>query len=236
MREMPDFCASTDDEVCRTYMACRGDLYYINRVWSVYRDFSDGGWNTRYYQDKELALKHFTDTVEYFSDFNQYSHGRFQKYIEERFFLGIHKFRDAHYGMDCTKDELRSCLNDLRNAAGHVMDDVIDKYYGIYVINCREYYKSTIEECLKDEEELYLYGAGAEALKALAELDRYSVRPKGFVISDSRDSPSKLLGIPIYGLDEWTADEDKTIWPCLINGREEVLKLLHFRKYKRIVL
>ncbi len=236
MREMPDFCASTDDEVCRTYMACRGDLYYINRVWSVYREFTDGGWNTRYYQNKELALNHFRDTVKYFSDFNRYSNGRFQEHIKERIFLGIHKFRDAHYGMDCPKDELRRCLNELRNVTRHVLDAVFDEYYEIYVINCKDYYRATVEECLKNEEGLYLYGTGVEALKALAELDRYHMRPRGFIISESRKSPSTLLGIPICGIDECTANEDKMIWPCLINGREEVLKLLHLRKYKRIVL
>ena len=236
MREIPDFCASTDDEVCRTYMACRGDLYYINRVWSVYREFSDGGWNTRYYQDKELALNHFRDTVKYFSDFNRYSNGRFQEHIKERIFLGIHKFRDAHYGMDCHKNELKRCLDELRNVTGHEMDGVFDEYYEIYVINCKDYYKSTIEESLKNEEDLYLYGAGMEALRALAQLDRYGIRPRGFLVSERRNSPSTLFGIPIYGIDKLTGDEPKPIWPCLINGREEVLNLLHVRKCGRIVL
>lgn len=238
IREVPSFsCIPTGDEVWRTCMACRGDLYYFNRAWSVYREFTVEGWNTRYYQDKELAKKHFRDTVEYFKEFNFYSEERFEKYIKERLFHGVDKYRDAHYGMDCLVVELKRCLNDLKITTKHEIDNILDEYYSIYAIRCKDYYRFTIEKLLKrGKGRLYLYGVGNEAIKALIELDKHDMTPKGFIITNKARNPSKLMGVPVYRVDEFIFDENKIIWPCLINGREEVLKILSNKECKNIVI
>lgn len=236
MMEQPDFCETTGDEVWRTYLACRGDLYYINRAWSVYREFSDSGWNTRYYCDKKLAQNHFKDTVEYFREFNQYSKGRFEVYIKERLFQGIHKYRDAHYGMDCSVNELKRCLNELKSAAEHRIDQVLDEYYSIYAIRCKDYYKTAVEDKLKEEEKKYIYGAGNEAIKALIELDKHNMAPQGFIISNPCGYPPELLNIPIYEVGNFVFDKEKCIWPCLIDGREDVLMILQDKGCKKIVI
>lgn len=217
-------------------MACRGDLYYINRPWSVYREFSLGGWNTEYYHNKKLAQEHFRDTIDYFNQFNIYSQRRFEKYIKERVFLGIHKYRDAHYGMGCSANELRICLSDLKEVTEHRLDSVLDEYYSVYGIRCSDYYKTTIEEQLKEETELYIYGAGNEAMKALIELYNHHMCPKGFIISDTQSAALKLLEIPVYKLNEFMFDDRKKIWPCLIEGREQVLEILKRTKCKNIII
>lgn len=43
------------------------------------------------------------------------------------------------------------------------------------------------------------------------------------------------MRVPVYGADEFIFDENKIIWPCLINGREEVLKTLSNKKCKNIL-
>lgn len=73
----------------------------------MYREFTEEGWNTRYYQDKELAKKHFKNTVDYFKEFNLYSGEWFEKYIKERLFHGVNKYRYTHYGMGCSVVELK---------------------------------------------------------------------------------------------------------------------------------
>ncbi len=236
LKSQPDFCISTGDEVLRTYMACRGNLYYMNRAWSVYREFSDGGWNTKYYHDIELARKHFKNLVEYFKEFNQYSNRRFEKYIKKRLFQGVDKFRHAHYLKKYSTEELRDCLNDLKNVMDHRMDGILDEYYAIYAIGCRDYYSTTIEKQLKANDQLYIYGAGNEALKALIELNKHNIVPKSFIVSDRRNTSATLLGIPIYGVDEFSFDDRKRIWPCLINGREDVLELLFSKGCRQVVI
>lgn len=236
LKAQPDFCISTGDEVLRTCMACRGNLYYMNRVWSVYREFSDGGWNTRYYRDIELARIHFKNLVEYFKEFNQYSNRRFEKYIKKRLFQGVDKFRQAHYLKENSTEELKDCLNDLKNIMEHRMDGILDEYYAIYAIKCRDYYSTTIEKQLKANDELYIYGAGNEAIKALIELDKHNITLKGFIVSDRQNTPATLLGIPIYEIDEFSFDDRKRIWPCLIDGREDVLKMLYSKSCRQVVI
>lgn len=236
IKEQPMFPISTGDEVCRNYLACRGKLYFINRAWSVYRNFSNGGWNTRYYGDKALAQGHFKDTVLYFREFNQYSQGRFEKYIKERLFQGIIKYRNAHYGTKCSVNELKECICDLKNVTGHMIDFVLDEYYAVNVIECGDYYQTTIEKQLREVNELYIYGAGTEAMKALIELDKRHIIPKGFIVSSREGWTSQLLGIPVYGVKELVFNENMQIWPCLINGREDVLKTLLEKKCSQIIL
>lgn len=236
IKELPVFQITTGDEGWRNYLACRGKLYFINRAWSVYREFVNGGWNTKYYKDKELALNHFKNTILYFKEFNQYSQGRFEKYIKLRVLQGINKYRDAHCGMNCSAGELRVCICELKNAAEHEIDFILDEYYSINVIMCRDYYQLTIEEQIKKSDELYIYGAGREAVTALIELDKNNISPKGFIISDNRNFPSKLLGIPVYGVEDFVFNEDKRIWPCLVIGRKEVLEILKNKGCQQIVI
>lgn len=236
IREQPDFCIPTGDEVLRSYMACRGDLYYMNRAWCVYREFSDGGWNTRYFQNKELAKRHFRDIVEYLKAFNVYSKGRFEKYYKQRLFLGIDKYKDAHYGRECSVEALRSCLNDLKNPSEPKVNAVLEEYYLLNAIKCKDYYKVTIEEQFSGEDEIYIYGAGIEAIKALIELDKYGLAPRGFIISDERNSPTELLGNPVIGLEEFKFDKSKRIWLCLINGRQDVIVTLRNKERCQIVV
>ncbi len=236
IKEQPDIQAGTGDETWRTYMACRGDLYFINRAWSVYTEFSEGGWNTRYYQDKKLAKIHFRKTVEYFLYFNRYSKERFKEYIKRRLFQGVDKYKSAHYGMECSVSKLRECLNDLKDITEHRIDQVLKEYYLIYAIGCIDYYTTTIKEQLGKKDNIYIYGVGNEAIKALVELDKQNLTPKGFLVSDRHSLPLKLLGIPVYEVEKFTFGNNKWIWPCLINGREEVLKILIDKGCKQIIV
>lgn len=236
IKELPVFPISTGDEVCRNYLACRGKLYFINMVWSVYRWFSDGGWNTTYYNDKEFAQKYFQNLVLYLQEFNQYSNGRFGKYLTKKLFLGIDKYRDAHYKKENFTGELKLCIAELKNATNHAIDSVLDEYYALNAIECRDYYQFTIKEQLRDNDELYLYGAGTEAIKALIELDKRGITPKGFIVSDKRNLPPQLLGISIYEVGEFDFSRKARIWPCLINGRKEVLKILYNKRCDQLII
>lgn len=230
--------APTSDEGYRNYMSCKGQVYYMNRAWSIYRDFSSGGWNARYYRDKVMAAEHFKKTILYFREFNEYSIGRFEKYIKKRLFLGVDKYRDAHYGKmtECSVVEFMRCIDDLKSRMGHIADDVLDAYYSCYVIRCRDYYRFAAEEQLNPDDEVYLYGAGAEAIKALIELGKRRIIPKGFIVSDKQGFPAELIGIPVYEATEFKFDGNKKIWPCLIDGREAVLDILYGKGCSQIVI
>lgn len=236
IKEQPVFTIATGDEVWRDYLACRGKLYFINKVWSVYRWFSSGGWNTIYYNDKVFAQKYFQNLILYLKEFNEYSQGRFEKYMKKKLFLGVDKYRNAHYKKENSVIELRQCIEDLKNATDHLIDLVLDEYYAINVIECKNYYRFIIEEQLKDKTELYLYGAGTEAVKALIELDKKGITPKGFIVSNRKDLLSQLLGIPIYEEEKFDFNRETQVWPCLVNGRKEVLDILHNKKCDQLVI
>ena len=178
----------------------------------------------------------FNDIVEYLKAFNVYSKGRFEKYYKQRLFLGIDKYKDAHYGRECSVEALRSCLNDLKNPSEPKVNAVLEEYYLLNAIKCKDYYKVTIEEQFSGEDEIYIYGAGIEAIKALIELDKYGLAPRGFIISDERNSPTELLGNPVIGLEKFKFDKSKRIWLCLINGRQDVIVTLRNKERCQIVV
>lgn len=231
--EQPDLFPATGDEGIRTYMACRGKLYFINQVWSVYRQYLEGSFNARYGENIEIAKTYNRKMLGYFNAFNTYSDRRFEEYLYERVKRSLQWYIGIHKNTSCTMEQFHSYIEELKDDTAHIADGLLDEFWNVDSIGCTDYYQVTVETKVKDKlstlSELYLYGAGREALKAIIVLLRYKVTVAGVIVTQKSKKMEQLLGYPVYGLDEVIFGANTFVWPCLIEQRRGVISLLKER-------
>ncbi len=231
--EQPDLFPATGDEGIRTYMACRGKLYFINQVWSVYRQYLEGSFNARYCENIQIAKTYNRKLLNYFLSFNVYSDRRFEEYIYERIKRSLQWYIGIHKNAACTVEQFCSYTEELKEDTEHIADGLLDEFRKVESIGCTDYYQFTVETKVKDRLSpscrLYLYGAGREALKALVVLLRYKVPVAGVIVTRKSNNMEQLSGYPVYGLKDVIFDENTLVWPCLIEQRRAVISLLKDR-------
>lgn len=240
IKEQPELKAATADEGLRTYMACRGDLYFINGAWSVYREFANGSWNEKYRKDKTLASKYIANIVNYFTKFDNYSGRRFSAYLHEKYMQAVRRFFGVNFGCGYTVEQFECGLAELKNMSDHSIISIIEAFHEEYIIWSVDYYeyvvKNKINKLIQNGYKLYIYGAGAEAVKAIVVLMRWGISIDGLIVTKRKDGINALLGYPIYSVEEMEFSHYVSIWPCLIDGREEVLKTLNDLPFCNIVI
>lgn len=226
--EQPDFGKGVADEVRRNYMACRGKIYFMNRVWCIYRMFAKGSWNEKRRSDRKLVVDYYVDSMNYMDRFDEFSKGRFSEFIPVRRLDYIKKYLSVVLETSYRVEEFLERLKELKVDSNHVKDEVIDTYIQIYVVRCVNYYEYTINNRKSEFIEggqLYLYGAGQEAVKAYAALQEAGIDFCGFLVTSKQQGRERFLGHPVISVDEIDLN-GKVVWPCLILGREEVLSML----------
>lgn len=240
LMEQPNLLPATGDEGIRTYMACRGKVYFIDRVWSVYRQFSEGSFNDRYRKDIGLARNYNKKLIQYFLDFNEYSGRRFEKKIYDRLKDSLVEYIRVHRNIRCTMEQFQIYVDELKETTGHIADDFLDLFHDIEAIRCSDYFQTIIEEKIIGQlspcSKLYLYGAGREALKAVVMLLRESIQISGFILTLKSPRLKQLLEYPVYEIDDIEIDKDTVIWPCMLNERKNVITLLQERGCSNIIL
>lgn len=240
LREQPNFKAATGDVALRTYMACRGKLYFMNKAWSIYRDFAGGSWNEKYRNSKRIAAQYIVDTVKYFTEFERYSKRRFTEHIHFAYMAAVRRFFRIYYAKGYTVSQFENGLQELKEESQHEVDHIIDQFHDEYIIRSTDYYEDTVKYKIApwntNSRKLYLYGAGAEAVKAIIVLVEYGIRIDGCIVSKKRENEYTLLNYPIYSRKEINFQGEVYVWPCLIDGRNDVLNILREEKSCCIIM
>lgn len=238
--EQPDLQPATWDEGIRTYMACRGEVYFIDRVWGICRQFTEGSFHDKYRKDIGFAQNYNKKLIRYFLDFNEYSGKRYEKYIYDRVKDSLVEYIGVHHNINCTMEQFQRYVEELKDTTGHIADHFLDLFHDIEAIRCTDYFQTIIKEKSIDQisshSKLYLYGAGREALKAVVMLLKENIQISGFILTKKNPRLKQLLEYPVYGIEDIEMDRDVVIWPCMLNGRKNVITLLQERDCPNIIL
>ncbi len=239
LRDYPDLHAPTGDEGMRYYMACRGKLYFINQAWCVYREASDGGWNTKFKNNKEIADRYVKDLVTFLINFNEYSAGKYEKYFYIRLIRTVIFFIEIYYRKQYTREEFHLYIENLKELTEHRVDSLFDEIRRIESIRCKEYFPLTVKEkllpMLNSDSRLYVYGAGLKAAEAIAALGMAQINISGVIVSDKKNNENYSYEYPLYELKELEADDNMIVWPCLLAEREQVIHSLEEAGIKNII-
>lgn len=239
LRDYPDLHAPTGDEGMRYYMACRGKLYFINQAWCVYREASDGGWNTKFKKNREIADRYVKDLVTFLIHFNEYSAGKYEQYFYIRLIRTVIFYIEIHCRKQYTQEEFRLYIDNLKELTEHRMDGLFDEICHIETIRCKDYFSRTINEkilpMLNGDSRLYVYGAGLKAAQAIAALGMAQINISGVIVTDKMNNENYCFEFPLYELEELKVDGNVIVWPCLLAEREQVIHSLEKAGVKNII-
>ncbi|MCH5270281.1 MAG: glycosyltransferase family 2 protein [Lachnospiraceae bacterium] len=238
LAEKSNFHAPTGDENGRYYMASRGKIYFMNQAWSIYRWFSKGAWNTKYYEDKVIAEKYNRDLVHFLRNFNEYSDRKYEKYFYKRIRHTFLHYLETFFGEEYTLEEFSTYIQELKSSTGHMIDELLDRFYHIEAIRCSDYLQTTVKQkickIVTSNTPVYIYSTGNDALKAIALLLKENIEVKGLITTNRVPYEEKLLEYPIYGIDDVECEKDAIIWVCLW-WRYNEIKMLQDRGFKNII-
>lgn len=235
--EMPQFFrnAPTGDEPLEFYLAGRGNVYFLNRVMSVYNKMTADSWSVRFLKnDFKRMAAYYGGYIDLFREIDRHTH-----YVKHDFFN------------DCIKERIRrASIYILSNSktyyeAGELLQQLADaccdewKDYILSQKRERFYFwdaEGMYWECAKGKS-VYIYGAGRLATKFLIEIVPDDIKINGVIVSDGQQRENSFRGLSVIPLSEFmnAYETDSLIVIAVkddfVSEIKEKLNLFNFHNY-----
>lgn len=241
IKDIPAINASAPvgDEPLRFYCACRGRIYYMDKVWSARNYMHKGSWNVSV-RDNGAFYDYAKKYIKYLCGFNEYSTFRFEPYMSEylHYFCKVILLRVLGDSFDY--ETLRKTMENSKNETAHMADKMFDRVSVELMRRCTNYQDKVFEfiEAVKRRKgKLYLYGAGREAEKNAVRLKEKGISFEGFVVSDISRNADSYIGHKVYDIRTLEDDRDKVyLWLCMNDkNTSEVIQLLEDKGFANMV-
>ena len=84
IKEFPDFAQNVGigDLPLILYMATKGKIYFLDDVFSVYQQFSSGGWTEKLWNDIDTIKEHYNKTINMYIKYNEYLGNKYNEYTQ----------------------------------------------------------------------------------------------------------------------------------------------------------
>lgn len=222
--------APIGDHVLRLYLSTVGKVYYMEKVWAVRTYMHSSSWtykmqNIEKYNDYCAKYMHF---LEYF---NEYSNGRFKKYIQSVCNLNyIRKNLIEASPITCetwiSKAKRFYDANFKTSSLYKVNDLIVD---GLRY--CSDYDKYIYDNMIKNiSGRLYIYGAGKEARFKRQVAAFCGFQTESFVVSSMLDNETKVDFLDVKELSTISFNKEDAIWLGLDREhKQQVIPLLESR-------
>lgn len=235
--EIPQFFrnAPTGDEPIEFYLAGRGDVYFLNRVMSVYNKMASDSWTVRFMKQdfKKIAI-YYSGYIDLFREIDRHTN-----YSRHDFFK------------DCIKERIRrASIYILSNStsyyeAGKLLQQLADvccDEWKDYILNQqreRFYFwepEGMYWKCKKGKS-VYVYGAGRLATKFLIEIVPDDITVNGIIVSDGQRREESLRGYNVMCLSEFINVYDANsliviaVKDDFVSEIKERLESLNFHNY-----
>lgn len=216
--KMPKFFreAPTGDEPLEFYLGGLGEIYFMDRVMSVYNKMTDNSWSERFLKsDFSVMAKYYGGYVHLFTNIDKYSgfkkHDFFNECIKER----IRRASIYICSNSTSFDEVGIKLSQIAVECPNEWKDYINEQQSIrFSFWNRE---SVFWDSVKGKN-IYLYGAGRLATKFINEIAPKDMKIKGIIVSDGKRHEKSLKGFDIIELCEYCKmhkNNDSAIVICL---------------------
>lgn len=193
--ELKDFFneAGIGDYTAQLYCLTRGNIYYIDRIMSVYRFGQKGSWQDSQAENKSIRFKHYANMIRFLDKYDNYTNYVFSQYINKE----IYKYIDMTTDSNIEKNDMKE-----DGGAGSDYQIYLDEIVRLYrQINDSSFCGKETIEFITKYKHILIMGAGKYASILYKQLlnNQYSV--DGFVVSPDRENQKLFLNRPVYKLD-----------------------------------
>lgn len=229
-------CPVADDPL-RYWLACNGNIYYMNKVWSVRNYMHKGSWNYSMKVNVDLQVRHLEKYLMYCSKLDQETNHRFHSVIRRKMLWICEtklllKFKGQPF--DCKS--LRKRADECSHFASEETKILYKEAFFILLNRCYDYLDVVMKKAKVNEGEFCIYGAGIEAKKHAQLLIDKEIKFEDFVISEKLKKERKLMGHVIKSFDELEDPNKSYFWLCMNDkNKQEVLDKLLQAGINRII-
>lgn len=240
--DYPKFCydAPVEDETIRYHCGYKGQVYYMDEMWSIWNYMHEGSWNSRV-KDAEVAFCYAYKMLRYLFQFNDYSKRMYEKYVSQAAYHVCGYYLNALAGDKLTLCTLQHEIDRLKIETSYDGEAIFDYVYKQAEDLCIDYYKERIAPFVNRAKDvcgsIYIYGAGIEAKKREYTLRANNVEYAGFVVSDGHRKSEEYLGHKVYELSDIKLSASKVffILGLDVSNRYEVMENLRLMGYNNIL-
>lgn len=237
---IPDYCfrAPVGDEPLMTYYACKGGIYYMNKIWAKRNYMHEGSWNFRM-QNISLRLDYIKKYLIYLEELNCYSNMQFNNHIREKIYRMCSWEVELLLPQYVRKMELRDIINRIEEETKNQVDDLLEDLYEEKKYRCIDYLHKEIvrfiTKCYEEKGNLFLYGTGRTAKEFAEKLEYMKIPFEGFVVSEDFIKEEDFMDHKVEEIEE-ISREKSFLWLTLDEkNTRQVLHNLRRMKFKNIL-
>lgn len=208
---MPEFFrkAPTGDEPLKFYLAAHGEVYYFDRVMSVYNRMSLGSWSAKFeIESFERRKAYYIGYINFFKELDRYlgleHHVLFENCIKVR----ICRFMQDIL-LSCEKyDDMLECLESFARSCDDKWAAYVKEKKRVFLILDGEQQKRVVNENGTNKK-IFVYGAGEIAKIGIRQLEEKKMPVEGVIISDGQALKKEFMGYPVSYLSEFLKREEE---------------------------
>lgn len=218
------------DEPLKHHCALKGQIYYINEVWSIRNFMHDGSWNQRRQNDEAYILDYYDKYAQYLWKYNRVSEKRFKKYISEYqrtlFTLSLKKMVEKKNRIVVVE----KFIEQKNKQYEQQYEDILDELEFAFFPKCIDYYdkvKQFIDQAKERKGYIYIYGAGAIARQNAEKMLEWGYKLDGFVVSDMKDNEPVYMGHNVQEIGNLLNEkQDSYFWLCMNESNKREARML----------
>ncbi len=166
-----------------------GEVYYFDRIMSVYNVHARNSWTNSTTYDTKKRIDHNLEMISYLLRLNQYWENRYQDEIDVQIESYIN---DIIYQLKSQYKEVEKSITDVNNELGTEYCDARELV--INKIRVKEIENNALRNFARNHSHKYIMGCGIKAKKLKELLDELEVEIDGFVVSNNQIAPFEYCG------------------------------------------
>lgn len=201
--EMQGFFLETGigDYPIELYSLSKGVIHYFDRIMSVYRCEHQGSYGESLYLNQKKYFFHCIGLISFLEQYNRYTNKKYEKYVVNRMQGFVDEIINSYTKK--TREQFVEICREYDRETGYKFHEYMEEIIRIFSLlfddeSCE---KELFKYC-KENQKIYIMGAGKYAGVIAKKLDKYDIGYQGFVVSDDQKYKREYLNKQVWKFSE----------------------------------